>query len=257
MTQKISISNGELNYQLVGSGETIVFIHGFSLDQRVWQPQVEHFQETHQVLTYDCRGFGQSSLPTHPYRQEDDLYQLLKHLHIEQAHIVGHSMGGRIAIDFAIKYPKSVKTLTLIASALDGYASTVDWSVPIEKGVDAAIDSWLHHPVFEYTNQNKQVSHFLRSIVNDYSGWHWLHPKLETKLDPPSIDRLSEITAPTLIIVGEKDLTYFDDIAQVLAGGIPHSKYNQIPECGHMVNVEIPEHLNHLITNHITSNENK
>ena len=90
----------------------------------MWQPQVEFFAREFRTISYDVRGFGKSSLPTKAYRHEDDLCALLDHLAVDRAHVVGLSMGGQIAVNFALKYPDKVATLTLLDSALDGYASS-------------------------------------------------------------------------------------------------------------------------------------
>ncbi len=98
----LAYNDGHIYYEVSGSGEPIVFIHGFTLDHRMWRPQVEFFAQDYQVITYDVRGFGKSSIPTQPYSHDDDLLALLTYLGIEQAHIVGLSMGGRIATNFTL-----------------------------------------------------------------------------------------------------------------------------------------------------------
>jgi|GEM_PF-7008155 len=119
----LAYNNGHLYYETVGSGagDPIVFVHGFTLDRRMWQPQVGHFSKNHQVVTYDARGFGKSSLPGESYSHTTDLHALFNHVGIQQAHVVGLSMGGRIATNFTLAYPNLVKSLTLMDAALDGY----------------------------------------------------------------------------------------------------------------------------------------
>lgn len=248
----LTYNNGTISYQVSGSGEPIVFIHGFSLDHRMWRPQVKFFEKNHTVITYDVRGFGQSSLPTQTYNHSDDLYTLLKHLGITSAHIVGLSMGGRIATNFTLAYPDMVRSLTLMDSALDGYASTVNWNVHAKKvGIAAAKENWLNHDVFAETRNNPAVIAAIRPIIDDYSGWHWLHSDLEHPKNTHARTRLNEITVPTLIIVGEKDLSYFHDIATVYADGIKNSRKVIVPNVGHMVNMEAPDVVNELLADFI------
>lgn len=248
----LAYNNGQIYYEVVGSGEPIVFVHGFTLDHTMWQPQVEFFSKDYQVVTYDARGFGKSSLPEGSYDHAADLHVLCEHLGIEQAHIVGLSMGGRIVTNFALAYPDAVRSLTLMDAALDGYKSDVDWNVSAkEEGLEKAKDNWLNHELFNVTQKRPEVVAALRSAVEGYSGWHWLHHDLQSPDNTHARDHLHEIAKPTLIVVGEGDLTYFHNIASVLAAGIPGSRKVIVPNAGHMVNMEAPDEINNLLADFI------
>ena len=245
-------NDGKIYYETVGSGEPIVFVHGFTLDHTMWQPQVEFFSKDYQVITYDARGFGRSSLPDSPYGHAADLRALFEHLGIEQAHLVGLSMGGRIATNFALAYPNTVKSLVLMDSALDGYKSEVDWNVHAEEqGREKAKENWLNHEVFAMTKKRLEVVAALSAIVEGYSGWHWLHHDPQTPTNTYARDHLHEITKPTLIVVGEGDLPYFHNIANVLAAEIRGAKKVIVPNTGHMVNMEAPNEINNLLADFI------
>src|SRR3989339_1460207 len=139
----------DLYFQSKGEGVPIIFVHGFSLDSRMWDPQVEIFSKTNQVITYDIRGFGKSPVPVGPYSHIEDLHNLVNHLKIQKFHLVGLSLGGEIAIDYALTYPDTILSLTLADSSLGGYSSTVDWRVYAkEQGLELAKANWLNHPVF-------------------------------------------------------------------------------------------------------------
>jgi 3-oxoadipate enol-lactonase len=246
-------NNGKIFYQVKGDGEAIVFIHGFTLDHRMWNEQVEYFSTNFKAVTYDERGFGKSSLPKAKYSDQGDLQALLKSLKIEQTHVVGLSFGGEIAIDFTLEFPDSVKTLTLLDSSLGGYKSTVDWNVKAEEeGIERAKENWANHPVFEKTRSSKCWPE-VQKIVNTYSGWHWLNRDPRKKLDPSAKERLQEIKVPTLIIVGEDDLDYFHDIARYIHKRVKSSTLAFVEDAGHMVNMEKPEEVNRLIEKYITS----
>lgn len=242
----VEISNGTLYYEVHGNGAPIVFIHGFTLDHRMWQSQVGYFSKTSRVITYDVRGFGQSSQPIDTYTHYDDLLALLDHLEIPKAHLVGLSMGGGIASGFAVLHPDRVLTLALLDSDIHGYPSSVDWNVHAgEVGVDDAKVNWLAHDVFAQTRTKQDVTAELTKIVQDYSGWHWLHNDPGTRIDVAK--RMSEIQASTEVITGEKDLAYFQDIADVLIRSIPNARRTIVPGVGHMVNMEAPNEINMII----------
>lgn len=254
MQQKYLTHNGgRIYFYTFGEGEPILFIHGFTLDHRMWQPQIDFFKRTHQVIAYDARGFGKSSVPIKSYKHTDDLKALLNHLNIPSAHIVGLSMGGRIGASFAVEHPNMVRSLTLLDSALDGFASTVNWEVHAkEAGLVTAKQNWFNHEIFEATRKRPEAMSAIRPIINDYTGWHWLHDDVIKPAKIPARARLYKIKAPTIIAVGENDLSYFQAIADVLAAGIPGSKKVIVPKAGHMTNLEAPEFCNKLILEHIT-----
>src|SRR5689334_19941744 len=110
------VNHTRLYYEVAGSGPPLVLIHGFDLDTRMWDDQFEVFAQHYRVVRYDVRGFGKSARPTEPYAHEEDLKALLDYLGIAQAHIVGMSMGGGIAIDFTLTYPEMTRTLILVDS---------------------------------------------------------------------------------------------------------------------------------------------
>lgn len=252
MTGYIRIPKGKLYYETVGEGETIVFIHGFSLDRRMWAPQVAEFSKNYQVVTYDARGFGRSSLPEGTYQHHADLRHLLTGLGISQAHLVGLSMGGRIAANFTVMYPQMVKSLTLLDAALNGYPNSVNWDVGLAgRGMAVAKANWLNHELFHDTKLHLDAARACSEMVAEYSGWHWNHADPQSESDPDTANRLNEVTAPTLIIVGQGDLPQFKAIAQVYHSGIAGSKLVVIPQAGHMTNLEAPEQVNQLIAGNI------
>lgn len=244
-----------LYYQSVGQGSPIIFTHGFSLDSRMWDPQVEIFSKTNQVITYDMRGFGRSPTPTGPYNHHDDLHDIVTHLNLPKFHLVGLSLGGEVAIDYTLTYPDSVLSLTLADTSLGGYASTVDWRVYAkDQGLEQAKQNWLSHVVFAPSNRNPMVAKQLKAMVDDYSGWHWLNDDPRIKLDPPALKRLEEIKVPTQIILGELDLPYYHEIARIITDNATNSKLHIIKDSGHMTNLEKPEEFNRLLNTFLTKN---
>lgn len=120
-------NNGNINYEVRGEGDPIVLIHGFALDSRIWEKQVEELSKTNKVITYDLRGFGKSSLPNGKYSHTEDLHELLKELNIQDPKIVGHSFGGEIAVEYALNYPNEVNNLVLISPSLRGVKVNSEW----------------------------------------------------------------------------------------------------------------------------------
>ena len=115
------VTDGELYYRVYGRGEPVVLIHGGGLDHRMWDDQIEPLSETFRVIVFDVRGFGRSSSSEPRHRKFEDLAALLDHLEIRRVRLVGLSLGGRIAIDFALSYPDRVRSLVLAGPGLSGW----------------------------------------------------------------------------------------------------------------------------------------
>ena len=153
------VNGTNLYYELAGKGQTIVLLHGFSFDTRMWDDQFSILSEKYQVLRYDLRGFGQSSIPTSDtYSHSDDLKSLLDYLGIETVIIVGLYRGGRWAIEFALDYQQRTQSLILVNSMPYGFdtienrPSLSDKIVSTAKfkGISAAKKVWFEHRIFEY-----------------------------------------------------------------------------------------------------------
>lgn len=249
------VSGTRLYYEVGGSGHSLILIHGFTVDSRMWDDQFETLAQHHQVIRYDLRGFGKSDLPTaQSYSEADDLKALLEHLGVSHAYVLGLSMGGMIAIDFALEYPGATDALILANAALGGFqwqelgeSFESVWSRASESGVQAAKELWLSLDLFRPAMGNPDVAPRLAGMFSDYSGWHFGSDDPVAELDPPAIQRLETIGAPTLIIVGEHDLPDFHTIAGILQEQIPEARKVVLPGVGHMSNMEDPTRFNELI----------
>jgi 3-oxoadipate enol-lactonase len=114
---EVTANGVNLYYETFGSGEPLVFVHGFSVDHLVFSALPEHFQDLYQVFLIDNRGSGQSDCPDVPYTIEmmaDDILQFCQILNLGPAHFVGHSMGGMILQQLAYRYPQAVKNLVML-----------------------------------------------------------------------------------------------------------------------------------------------
>lgn len=239
-----------------GRGEAVVFLHGDSLDHRQWNQQCDFISKNYQVITYDLRGYGRSCVPTKSFSHVADLKILLNKLNIKKAHLVGSSFGGEQAVNFVLTYPELVKSLVLANASLSGYPSTVNWDVGAKRyGLEKAKERWLGHELFTEIKSNPKIYNEVKKMAREYSGVYWLDNNLCQKLNPPAYRRLQEITAPTLIMIGRDDLTYFKDISRYLHGDIKDSEYEVIANSSHLPNMEKPEIFNNLISSWLTKHK--
>lgn len=250
------VNGTRLYYEAAGDGPALALVHGFGLDTRMWDDQFEAFAERYRVVRYDARGFGKSALPgSERYMHAADLKSLLEHLGIDRAAVVGLSMGGGIAIDFTLTYPEAASALVPVDSTLGGFRWSQAWEAsyaPIPArgqagDIAGAKQAWLAHAFFEPALANPAVAARLREIVSDYSGWHWNHADPGRGAQPPAAGRLGEIRAPTLVVVGERDLPDLHRTAEALHRGIPNAQKDILPGAGHMANMEAPHPFNEVV----------
>ena len=260
----VEISGTTLFVQDVGSGPPVVLLHGFGLDSRMWGPQIDALGAQFRVIAYDDRGFGRSG-PTGaaPYAQEDDLRALLAQLGIERAHFVGLSMGGRTALRFALRYPESVCSLVFVSSAADGQTWSNEWvdawrriTTEARSGnMEDARRLWFEHPLFATTHRVAAALKVLAEMIATYSGWHWANRDPLVVPKPPALERLGEISAPALVVTGERDLPDFRLVGARLIAGLPNAQRMRVLDAGHLLNLERAELTTGVIRAFLTSEE--
>lgn len=252
------VNNTNLYYQIQGQGDSLLLIHGHTLDARMWEPQMETLSPCFQVIRLDLRGYGRSDLPDpqSSFRHAEDIRALLDHLRVPKVHAVGLSLGGNVALDFASSYPQRIKKLVLADSSLSGFPPLPGVAESLqaifdrarESGVEAARELWLNHPLFQPALEQPEVALELRTIVQGYSGWHWANNYPPSRpIDPALVERLEQVMAPTLVLVGERDIPQNQAIAELFARRIPKVQKAVVPQAGHMVNLEAPDAFNRLV----------
>ena len=124
------VNDASIYYEIAGKGDPLVLVHGFTLDTRMWDDQLSEFSKRYRVIRYDARGFGKSSVPEEgkPYSHAKDLKGLLDRLNVRKASVIGLSMGGSIAINFALEYPDYVSSLIPVDAVLGGFRWSSDFS---------------------------------------------------------------------------------------------------------------------------------
>jgi pimeloyl-ACP methyl ester carboxylesterase len=214
----------------------------------MWDDQFGVFAARHRVLRHDLRGFGRSAMPRdgEAYTHADDLRALLGWLGIGRTALVGLSLGGWVCLEFALTYPELVSAVVLVDAALREYSFSSELSgrlgtlyrVGREEGTAAARERWLADPLFASANGQPGVAARLAEMIEGYNGWHFQHDDPHPPMVPAAIRRLSEVTLPTLIVVGERDLPDFHTIAGLLAAEISGARRVNLDGAGHMANME-------------------
>jgi 3-oxoadipate enol-lactonase len=261
-TSTLTRPGARLAYEVAGDGPPVVLVHGFGLDLRMWDPQVEPLAARFRVVRYDCRGFGASGPfdPAVPYTHAGDLLALLDYLAIQDAALVGLSFGGRVVLQTALAAPARVRELALLGAVLDGVPWDPASAQALEevtrqvqtRGVLAGRASWLSHPLFTAARERPDLARQLAGMVAGYPGQHWLGQDAHRPPDPAPIDVLEQVRQPTLVAVGQQDVPGFREMSAVLARRIPGARYHVVADAGHMINLEQAPAVNDLLTRFLT-----
>src|SRR5205823_1427581 len=117
----LDVEGGKLYYEVAGQGHPLVLIHAGVADCTMWDEQIEPFSRRYRVIRYDTRGFGRTTTEDVSFSNRQDLFDLLRHLDVDRAYVLGISRGGQIAIDFTLEHPEMVDALIPVAAGLSGY----------------------------------------------------------------------------------------------------------------------------------------
>lgn len=246
----------KIHYAKIGTGDPIVFIHGTGLDCRMWVDQLFYFGEKYAAIAYDLRGFGLSSpLRGESYSSSDDLAALMDALGYEAAHLVGLSRGSMTALEFALGHPQRVRCLILEGAYINGQPLSREYQelknevafVARHCGVDHAKRIWINSCLFASSLAYPRVNERLRTMLDDYNPWHWLNTDTEILMQPAAINRLEEIKAPTLMVLGKLDIPHFHHTAHILASRVPGAKLVVLEDVGHMSPMENPVAFNQAV----------
>ncbi len=251
-TGTLTLGKDALHYEVSSSGEALVLINGGAMDLRQWDAQAQAFAGEFQVIRYDARGWGRSPLPSESYSQWDDLRALLDHLGVERAHVLGQSYGGSIAIDFALMYPERVRSLVLVGPALGGFAWSADFLARnrrlLEAGSRTRVEQVLEDPHFlPGARANAALASRAKELLRSNAQIFEIPVVLAAWLEPPAIERLEEIRAPTLVLVPELDHPDLFAVADVLQARLADCERRVLPGVGQMAHLEDPEMFNQTV----------
>lgn len=241
----------DLYYEVNGEGQPIILITG-GADVRNWKFVAPLLAKQYKVVAFDGRGSGKSPSPVEDVNYVEDLLSLLDHLRINQATLIGHSMGGQLATDFALKYPGRVLKLVLLAPGLSGfnYSMEVEENMKkiheaapdIDKMVELLLSDSSYRIVTGSPHRNLMVQMFSHHMKRMFE---WPPVKMNWS-QPPAIERLGKLTAKTLLIIGKEDSPDNFRVANYFRKQTD-ARLIEIPGADHMVNLTHPERLCHQI----------
>jgi len=248
----IHISDIDMYYEIHGEGQPLLFLHGLGSSTRDWELQIPYFDDRFKIIICDLRGHGSTSKPCGPYsigQFAGDVAELLYGLKIFPVHLAGISMGGMVAFEFAIQYPKLLKSLVIINS----YPET-----RIENFKDRLM-AWRRYLLLDVLGIRRMGAVLANHLFPEQEDlrtkfvkrWsendkHAYRESLRAIVGWDVENRIHEITCPTLVVASDED--YFPLIEkQDYVRKMRNAKLVVIEKARHAVTVQKPEKFNQIL----------
>ena len=248
-TNFIAVGEVVLHYTVEGAtaGTPLLFINSLGSDLRIWDRVVSPLAERFPIIRYDKRGHGLSDCPPGPYTIRDhagDLAGLLKQLQVDQAILIGISVGGLIALDYALTNPERVTALVLADTAAK-IGTPSFWTERIEairtEGLDHLAETILARwfaPAF-MTQQPADFQGYANMLIRTPVGGYIA--TCEAIREADLRHSISAIRAKTLVLCGAEDLATPPDLGRELAATLPNARFELIDGAAHLPCIEQPQ----------------
>ena len=243
--EKVKVKGIELAYTRYGKGTPLVLLHGYPLDHHIWDEIVPLLENKFDLILPDLRGFGESTTVNTPYTMDDfasDIAGLLDHLGIQKAAIVGHSMGGYVALAFARLFPDRITGLALAASQTladppdrkEGrYKSAAEVT---EKGIGGVVEAMT--PKF---TSNEKLQEFTRQVMERQEPAAYIGALKAMAERQDSTSLLASMDHPVIVIHGDADMLIPIERAREVKDAFAHAHFTAIKGAGHLPMMEAKE----------------
>jgi 3-oxoadipate enol-lactonase len=251
------INGADIGYDDIGTGQPVLFIHAFPLNRTMWAPQVSALVERCRCVAADLRGFGDSTLGGEASiaTYADDLASLLDHLQIEQAVVVGCSMGGYVALAMWRQHPNRVRGLVLSDTKSPADSDEIRArrktliATANEEGSLGVANVQIPSLVGKTTREKQPDTYDAVHRMMAQAKPAAIVGAIEAMMTrPDSTPMLPTITVPTLIVVGDEDVPTPVKESRAMHSAIPGSLLQVITQAGHLPNVERPAAFNHVLS---------
>ncbi|MDQ2692851.1 MAG: alpha/beta hydrolase [Chloroflexota bacterium] len=264
----VKAGNTRLYYETAGEGTPMVMIHAGVADNRQWNSEFTYFGQNYQVIRYDMRGYGRSEPVEGEFSHLTDLIALLDALTNHEPFILmGCSMGGELAMDFAAAQPERVRALVIVGSAPGGleldvpplakfaeaekawHAGDLDLLTEIETQI------WFDGSGRTPDQVNQEMRRLAyemnyRALTNEQKGLGKRLPNAET----PAVERLSRLNMPVLVVVGEHDTPYILAAADYMKENLPSVQKKVIADAAHLPNMDHPDEFQRIVADFLAGN---
>lgn len=243
-----------------GSGPAVVLVHAGIADSRMWGPQLRSFSDSHTVVRLDLPGFGNSPIETNPISYCGSVADALDAAGVERAAVVGTSLGGMVALDFALDSPERVSALVLVGAGTDDHNYSEKMQAfdaaeeaalargDLDAAVNANLDFWVAGPRRTLDEVDPQIRELVAEMQRQAFAQSEGHEDLRAlRLDPPASQRLGDVDVPTLVVTGNEDVDDILVMGDRLARDIPAAERATIAGAAHLPNLEQPEDFDRVV----------
>ena len=255
----------DIYFETVGEGPAVLFIHAGVADSRMWREQMG--LEGHRTITFDQRGFGKTKWAPGPYSNRGDALAILDHAGVDEAVVVGCSNGGEAALQLALVAPERVAGLVLVGAAPRGWVPNGGWSEDplwdqavaaaeagdIDRVVDLDAQMWLAGPGRSIDEIDPELIALFRAMDRIQAETESERDEHVQTLEPPTNDRIDDITQPTLAIVGEHDHPDLVAAARYLAERLGDREAVVLRHTAHLPSLEEPGAFNAALTSFLAA----
>lgn len=247
--REVDLGDGSLAVASTGEGPPLILLHGWTLDWRMWTPQIGALAAQHTLVMPDRRGFGRSSAPPDLARETDDIARLADEFGFDRFALLGLSQGAAIALDYAQGDDHRLSALVASGAPIEALvprAETLDiarferWAS--DGDLDAIRSEWLSHPLMR--RENPETAHLVGAILADYDARDLAAP---SRLPPPRPDALANLSIPVLAMTGSGDTPWRRACARALADTVPQGSFALVEGAGHLANLDRPDSFNRTV----------
>ena len=249
---ELAVNGIELYYEVHGSGRPLVLLSGLATDSQSWLGCIGVLKAEHQVITLDNRGCGRTiphEIETSIPLMASDVIALLDYLQLQQADILGNSMGGFIALELAINYPERVGKLILEATAskntVENHRLFIAWAESMHAGIDRRewyreTFKWLFHPKIFQNSKSLEAKLTYAAKYPYQQSVVAFENQLQAVSEFDVRDDLQKIQSPVLVLCGKKDLLFSTEYINTNLQNIPESTVIVIENAAHAIHVDNP-----------------
>jgi pimeloyl-ACP methyl ester carboxylesterase len=247
-----------------GTGPALILIHGWALDRRMWAAQRTALSRHFTTISYDRRGFGESTCAAEVGNELDDLDAIINTRQLGRTALLGMSQGGRVALRYALAHPDKVSALILQGAPIEptppppedpAYLPVREYAELLRRGqIDEMRAAIAAHPLMYVPVERRRAHASLLRMIDGYRGEDLLGAGAQNPDTFADLrGRLSEIKAPTLVLTGDTETAWLNVAADRLAASIPDAHRSVVQGGGHLVNMTAARAFNRLVTSFLNS----
>ena len=251
----VEVAGGQIHVRSAGDGPLVIFLHGWTLDWRIWLPQLA--LSGAQIVMPDRRGFGQSTAPPFLAAEREDILEIADNFGAKDFALVGLSQGAAVALDIARSHPERVKAMCLIGAPLHQLVPEPADAPEIDRAAFAKMvragrlsdmmAQWMRHPLTQVTSAGRKA---LQHILADYDGRDQLVDQAPFAFTAQDI---ASLPMPLLVMAGAHDSDWRKQVADYIGSHVRHGQTEIIADAGHLANVDQAVKVNRLLQNFLNA----